>query len=156
MSRTPLQAFIFVLIVVQHKERFLLIQEAGGPNRGKWYLPAGGVEPGESLIDAAIREAREEAGIDITPQSILWIEDEGRVYEEDLWAGRWRFILRAEPVSPNQAPDPIRDSLDVRWLTLQEIQNLPLRNPEVLAILVEASSGLPELPLDSGYRRPIQ
>jgi 8-oxo-dGTP pyrophosphatase MutT (NUDIX family) len=153
MARTPLQAFLFVLVVVHYEGRFLLIQEGGGPHRGRWYLPAGGVQPGESLVEAAIRETREEAGIDITPKAILWIEDEGRVYEEDLWAGRWRFILRAVPDKPGQPPGPTRDALDARWLTFEEIQRLPLRSLEVLSILAEATR-VPELPLDSGYRRP--
>jgi ADP-ribose pyrophosphatase YjhB (NUDIX family) len=153
MTRTPLQAFLFVLVVVHHEDKFLLIQEAGGPNRGKWYLPAGGVQPGESLAEAAIRETHEEAGINVIPKAILWMEDEGRVYEEGLWAGRWRFILRAEPANPNQTPGKTEDSLDARWMTYEEVQKLPLRNLEVLSILSEAPS-VPELPLDSGYRRP--
>jgi phosphatase NudJ len=153
MARTPFQAFLFVLVVVHHEGRFLLIQEAKGPNRGKWYLPAGGVQPGESLVEAAIRETYEEAGINIVPKAILWIEDEGRVYEEDLWAGRWRFILRAEPAFPGQAPGDTEDSLDARWLTFEEIQKLPLRSLEVLSILAEAPR-VQELPLESGYRRP--
>ena len=156
MARTPLQAFLFVLIVAHHEGKFLLIQESKGPHQGKWYLPAGGVQPGEGLIEAAIRETREEAGIDITPKAILWIEDEGRVYEEDLWAGRWRFILRAEPDNPDQIPGKTDDSLDVRWLTLQEIEKLPLRSLEVISILAETMRGLHELPLETGYRRPPQ
>ena len=155
MTRTPLQAFLFVLVIVHDEGRFLLIQEATGADRGRWYLPAGGVRPGESLVEAAIRETREESGIDITPRALLWIEDESRVYEQDLWAGRWRFILRAEPDKPGQRPGPTNDSLDARWLTFEEIQKLPLRSLEVLSILAEATRGHPELPLDVGYRRPL-
>jgi 8-oxo-dGTP pyrophosphatase MutT (NUDIX family) len=154
MTRTPLQAFLFVLVVAHHEGKFLLIQEATGADRGKWYLPAGGVLPGESLVEAAIRETREEAGINVIPKALLWMEDEGRVYEEELWAGRWRFILRAEPVNPSQAPGKTEDSLDARWLTFEQIQKLPLRSLEVLSILGEATRGVPELPLESGYRRP--
>jgi phosphatase NudJ len=153
MTRTPLQAFLFVLVVAHHEGKFLMIQEATGADRGKWYLPAGGVQPGESLIEAAIRETREEAGINVIPKAILWMEDEGRVYEEGLWAGRWRFILRAVPDNPRQIPGKTEDSLDARWLTYEEIQKLPLRSLEVLSILGEAPR-VPELPLESGYRRP--
>ncbi|HEC23633.1 MAG TPA: NUDIX domain-containing protein [Chloroflexi bacterium] len=154
MPRTPLQAFIFVLIVVQRDDRFLLVQEAS-VERGTWFFPAGGVEPGEGLIEAAIREAREEAGVDIVPRSLIWMEDQSYVYEGGLWAGRWRFLLRAdlEPSSPQ--PGPTADSLDARWFTLKEVRALPLRSPEVLDILAEIARGCPELPLDTGYRRRV-
>mgnify|MGYP001583285597 CR=1 FL=1 len=43
--------------------------EADQPN--KWGLPAGGVEEGETLSEAAIRETREEIGIDVTLTSFV-------------------------------------------------------------------------------------
>lgn len=48
-------------IVVNDKNELLLIK---GPRRG-WEMPGGQVEEGESLEAAAIRETKEEAGIDI-------------------------------------------------------------------------------------------
>ncbi|OKP94393.1 NUDIX hydrolase [Paenibacillus sp. P46E] len=48
-------------IVVNDKNELLLIK---GPRRG-WEMPGGQVEEGESLIQAAIRETKEESGIDI-------------------------------------------------------------------------------------------
>ncbi|MBP1989640.1 NUDIX hydrolase [Paenibacillus eucommiae] len=48
-------------IVFNNQEEILLIK---GPRRG-WEMPGGQVEEGESLKDAAIRETKEEAGIDI-------------------------------------------------------------------------------------------
>lgn len=48
-------------IVINDKNELLLIR---GPRRG-WEMPGGQVEVGESLSDAAIRETKEEAGIDI-------------------------------------------------------------------------------------------
>ncbi len=154
MPRIPLQAFVFVLVVVRQGERFLLVQEAA-VDRGSWFLPAGGVLPGEGLAEAAIRETREEAGIDVIPQALLWMEDTSQVFAEGLWAGRWRFMLRAEPADPHQTPHPgSSDTLDAGWFTLEEIARLPLRSPEVLGILGEAARGCPELPLEAGYRRP--
>jgi 8-oxo-dGTP diphosphatase len=44
----------------------ILLTEYNDPNRGVVYdLPAGGVEPGESIIDAVKREAKEEACIEV-------------------------------------------------------------------------------------------
>jgi ADP-ribose pyrophosphatase YjhB (NUDIX family) len=48
-------------IVLNEKHEILLIK---GPRRG-WEMPGGQVEEGESLQDAAIRETKEESGIDI-------------------------------------------------------------------------------------------
>ncbi|MCD9025444.1 NUDIX hydrolase [Cohnella silvisoli] len=48
-------------IVINDKNELLLIK---GPRRG-WEMPGGQVEEGESLTHAAIRETKEESGIDI-------------------------------------------------------------------------------------------
>ena len=48
-------------IVLNDQKEILLIK---GPRRG-WEMPGGQVEEGESLSDAAIRETKEESGIDI-------------------------------------------------------------------------------------------
>ncbi|AXI09955.1 NUDIX domain-containing protein [Oceanobacillus sp. 143] len=48
-------------IVLNEKKEILLIE---GPLRG-WEMPGGQVEEGESLKDAAIRETKEESGIDV-------------------------------------------------------------------------------------------
>lgn len=52
--------------MVQHPDgRLLAVHESRG--RG-WWLPAGFVEPGDDLMTAAIRETKEEAGIDVRLQ----------------------------------------------------------------------------------------
>ncbi|WP_088105865.1 NUDIX hydrolase [Halalkalibacter urbisdiaboli] len=48
-------------VVINEHHEILLIK---GPRRG-WEMPGGQVEEGESIRDAAIREAKEESGIDI-------------------------------------------------------------------------------------------
>src|SRR5690349_101036 len=131
MTRTPVQVFPFVLVVVPHADRFLLIQEAR-VDVGSWYLPAGGVEPGESIRQAAIRESREEAGIDVIPRALLWMEDETALSPGGEWLGRWRFILRADPRDPLQQPHTSGDTLDARWFTLDEITGLRLRHHDAL------------------------
>lgn len=57
---------------------FLLCQRAIDMSRhaGQWALPGGRVEPGETPIEAALRELDEELGIQLTAQSVLgWLDD---------------------------------------------------------------------------------
>ena len=59
---TPSKHFVSAAtIVLNDRKEILLIK---GPMRG-WEMPGGIVEEGESLKDAAIRETKEESGIDI-------------------------------------------------------------------------------------------
>ncbi|MCK4844240.1 MAG: NUDIX domain-containing protein, partial [Candidatus Heimdallarchaeota archaeon] len=46
-----------------HKEKVLLIRHSFGINIGKWSIPGGYVEIGETLSEAVVREVLEETGV---------------------------------------------------------------------------------------------
>ena len=54
-------------IVHDAQGRLLLIKRANEPGRGRWSLPGGRVEPGETDAEAVVREVREETGLEVTP-----------------------------------------------------------------------------------------
>jgi len=133
-------AFI-VLVVVRKGHRFLAVQEA---KRGqRWYLPAGRVDPGERLIDAAVRETLEEAGVPVAIEGILRVEHSPG---PDATA-RLRVLYVARPIDdtpPKQQPDS--DSLRAAWVTLEELDQLPLRSAEVREIFHYVAEGPPIYP----------
>lgn len=47
----------------------------GGVYHGTWMVPGGGIEEGETMRDAVIREIREEVGVDISPFDIKLLDD---------------------------------------------------------------------------------
>lgn len=49
-------------------------QEAKPSCSGQWYLPAGRMEPGETIQEAVKREVLEETGLDMEPTTLLMVE----------------------------------------------------------------------------------
>jgi ADP-ribose pyrophosphatase YjhB (NUDIX family) len=56
---------VAVLSLVTNPKKVLMIRRADPPHTGKWTLPGGHLEFGESLEDTAVRETKEETGVSI-------------------------------------------------------------------------------------------
>jgi ADP-ribose pyrophosphatase YjhB (NUDIX family) len=64
---------VVVGCVPEHEQRILLCRRAIEPRRGYWTVPAGFMEIGETLQQAAAREAREEALAEVSVGSLLTV-----------------------------------------------------------------------------------
>lgn len=85
------KADLTVAAIAENDGRFLLVQERAA-RRVVLNQPAGHVESGESLLDAVVREAREETGREFRPESVtglyLWQGPAGRTVVRVAFAGR--------------------------------------------------------------------
>ena len=59
--------------VVEMDEKIVLLKRSSNPERGKWVVPGGYVDRGEEVKAAALRETREECGIDVHIKSLLGV-----------------------------------------------------------------------------------
>ncbi|MFC5993935.1 NUDIX domain-containing protein [Pseudonocardia hispaniensis] len=82
---------------------------------GRWELPGGRVEPGESETDAVVRECREELGTLVRPDGRL-----GTDLPIDVGVLR---VHRAAPVPGAPEPRPL-EHRDVRWVGPHELADL--------------------------------
>lgn len=67
--------------VTDGRGRVLLIRHTGSPDR--WGTPGGGHEPGETFAETAVREVREETGIDCSITGVYWCRRRTVVHEDD-------------------------------------------------------------------------
>lgn len=61
--------------VVVHDGRVLLIRRGKDPLRGRWVVPGGTVELGETLEEALVREVQEETGVTVRPLEVVLVFD---------------------------------------------------------------------------------
>jgi ADP-ribose pyrophosphatase YjhB (NUDIX family) len=67
----PTRPYLAVSAAIFHDDRVLIVRRARPPAHGLYTLPGGGVELGESLEQAVIREVREETGLAIAPLALV-------------------------------------------------------------------------------------
>ncbi len=99
-------------IVADGAGRLLLVRRAHPPEAGRWSLPGGKVEDGESLPEAAAREIVEETGLRVV------VGDEVGAVRRDAPDGRVFDIhdFRCRPVDPAAEPRAGDDAADARWV----------------------------------------
>lgn len=81
-------------IILLNKGRQVLVGRRIGDETGLWQMPQGGIEPGESPAEAALRELREEIGTDnveLLAESQSWFRyDLPSAFHKNGRSGRWR------------------------------------------------------------------
>ena len=94
--------------------------------RGEWGAPGGWREPGESVRDTAVREAREETGLDVVAESLVPVGYER--FHQRSTGGLWqegRDLLQVYAVRvPGRRPPlaaELDDTSDRRWVTWDEL-----------------------------------
>lgn len=77
--------------VVLHKSRVLLVRRGGQPSMGRWTIPGGLVELGETTAEAVCRELQEECGTEIHVIGLAGVFD--RVVKDAEGRIRYHYVL---------------------------------------------------------------
>jgi 8-oxo-dGTP diphosphatase len=114
-----------VIAVVIDDGRALLVRRANPPDAGLWGYPGGKIEYGETVSGAAIRELREETGVEAQAQDIITTLDvlvraeDGTITQHYILIAvlcRW---LSGDPVAAD-------DALEAGWFALEELRSRTL------------------------------
>lgn len=119
--------------ILERNGKYLLVQEAQAKCHGKWNIPAGGLDAGETLIEGMKREVREESGFKVEPTGICQI---GNHRCPHMIFASVIFTVRIISGEIKFDPDEI---LDAKWFSYEEIIVMQdqLRSKELILGVIE-------------------
>ncbi|MEU7743245.1 NUDIX domain-containing protein [Nonomuraea sp. NPDC049158] len=115
------------------------------PREPAWHLPGGGIEPGESAVEAASREVREETGLILAPRDlgepVAVNAGEWSIQESHYYTVHTYFFARVSTVEVSGTGD---DGLGHRWWTLADLDATTERvfPPGLAALLKDLLHGV--------------
>lgn len=113
------------VVVTNDRDEILLIRRSDNDN---WALPGGAIDLGESLTQAAIRETKEETGIDceITGLVGIYTDPKHIILYTSNGEARQEFSIVLTARATGGLPTPSSESSDVRWVTATEVDEHPM------------------------------
>ncbi len=113
------------VVVVNGAGEVLLIRRS---DNGNWAVPGGAIDLGESMVQAAVRETREEAGIECEVTGLVGIYTDPRhviVYTGNGEV-RQEFSIVLTAAATGGRPAPSSESSEVRWVAREDLGGYPM------------------------------
>ena len=123
-----------VIVVILDKENRILMVKQHHDEKDIWMVPGGGIEEGESSMAAAVREMKEETGLDVEIDRLIWHTEEVSARGQrfvNFFMGRIKggeLTLGADPEFDNEH-QVLRE---VRFMSREEIEQVEHLYPEYL------------------------
>ena len=124
-------------VFVKKDDKILMVQENKDSVKGKWDMPAGKLEDGETIIETAIRETKEETNLDVEIKGLIAVHQITSSYGQLLI-----LYFLGEYVSGEIKFDS-KEISDVKYMSLDEIKALPkeqIRGAETIFDIIELAN----------------
>ena len=116
----PEAPLVTVGLVIRRGDRVLIVQRGKPPSKGRWSIPGGAVEVGETLHQAGEREVAEECGIEVKATDLAGIFE--TIVPGDGDKVRYHYVIidyYADYVAGELKP--ASDICDARWVTREDL-----------------------------------
>src|SRR2546427_2287087 len=105
--------------IVFRGSQVLLVRRRDPPYQGRWSVPGGAIEVGETVEQAVIRETREETAVDVRPVEVITVGD---FVEKQKDRVRWHYVLvDLLCLLVRGDPDPGSDATNAGFIELREL-----------------------------------
>jgi 8-oxo-dGTP diphosphatase len=94
--------------------------------RGRWFLPGGGIDHGESPTEALRREIKEESGLTVELGPLLDVLSDVRTLPDGTILHTLRVLYRVSSWSGSLQAEVSGTTDAVRWVPREELPSLPL------------------------------
>ncbi len=132
-----------VVLGIVKDGKILLIKRNRKPFLGLWALPGGKIEYGEHIDEAALREAREETGLDVEFKGMRGVVSE-HILSDGMVSDHFiLFVCRLEPPDTNHTDSP---EGELRWFSIEGVDSLrdsivPSDYPMIKRIIIGKEGG---------------
>jgi 8-oxo-dGTP diphosphatase len=123
--RYPSRPLVGAGAVVHRGDKVLLLKRSNPPNQGRWALPGGLVELGETVQDAAVREINEETGLKVEIEGLIDVQND--LHWDDESKLEYHYILvdyLARPIAGRLKVNA--ESSGSGWFTAAQVERLDM------------------------------
>ena len=121
----PDRPIVGVGAVIVENGRALVVRRGTEPLKGEWSIPGGVVELGETLRQAAAREAQEETGLEVEPGEVLGVVD--RIMRDPQQKVQYHYVLvdfLCRRISGEARSGA--DASELYWISPDELESFPI------------------------------
>jgi len=123
----PKQPIVGVGAIIIHDGKMLIVKRGSDPGKGKWSVPGGLVELGETVKEAVEREVLEECNLKVEASHLIDIVD--NIIRDKNGRIKYHFIildffakLRGGKLKPNS------EVIEAKWVPIDEVEKYDLTN----------------------------